>query len=117
MIIRLESEVNAVKVRFILWNNVKCLPTLQTDPEAALEAQNGADEADKDKDEWADVDDDEEGEEDPGEDDDDDEGWITPSNFAQKRLEMFGVEASKKPEVVKVACMTTDFAMQVRSIF
>ncbi len=49
-----------------------------------------------------------------GEDDDDDEGWITPKNFAQKRLEMFGVEANKEREEVKVACMTTDFAMQVR---
>ena len=77
-----------------------------------MEVQNGVNEADKD--EWADVDDGDD-EEDPAEDDDDDEGWITPSNFSQKRLEMFGVEASKKPEVVKVACMTTDFAMQVRS--
>jgi RNA-binding protein NOB1 len=47
------------------------------------------------------------------EDDDDDEGWITPKNFAQKRLEMYGAEGSKKQEEVKVACMTTDFAMQV----
>ena len=45
-------------------------------------------------------------------DEDDDEGWITPKNFAQKRLEMFGVDAEKKQEQVKVACMTTDFAMQ-----
>jgi hypothetical protein len=47
-------------------------------------------------------------------DEDDDEGWITPKNFAQKRLEMFGVDAEKKQEHVKVACMTTDFAMQVK---
>ena len=73
------------------------------DPEAALEAENKPNDED-----WDDVIDDDE------EDDDDDEGWITPGNFQQKRLEMFGIDASKKAEVVKVACMTTDFAMQVR---
>ena len=29
---------------------------------------------------------------------------------------MFGVEANKEREEVKVACMTTDFAMQVRQL-
>lgn len=43
----------------------------------------------------------------------DDEGWITPSNIhkASKTLDPFGdVKIDKKPEV---ACLTTDFAMQV----
>jgi hypothetical protein len=68
-------------------------------------------------DDWDDVEGDDVDDDEGGyDDDDDDEGWITPSNFSQKRLEMFGVEASKKPEVVKVACMTSDFAMQVSSL-
>jgi hypothetical protein len=43
----------------------------------------------------------------------DDEGWITPSNIhkASKTFDPFGdVKIEKKPEV---ACLTTDFAMQV----
>ena len=52
------------------------------------------------------------------EDDDDDEGWITPANVKQKKREMNGAEGDEdKQKRVAVACMTTDFAMQVRSLF
>ena len=54
-------------------------------------------------------------------DDDDDEGWITPSNVARKKkahqARMLGAAAPKdgeEPKTLPVACMTTDFAMQVR---
>jgi len=44
------------------------------------------------------------------ENEDEDEGWITPSNLKEKKATMQG----DRTEVVKVkvACMTTDFAMQ-----
>ena len=45
---------------------------------------------------------------------DEDEGWITPSNFKAKKLEMLGgnqIEPEDEKEIV-VACLTTDFAMQ-----
>ena len=50
--------------------------------------------------------------EDITDDDDDEEGWITPGNIKEKKRLMNG---TKEDEVqfVKVACMTTDFAMQV----
>ena len=45
----------------------------------------------------------------------DDEGWITPSNFKAKKLEMLGAntntEEEDKEEII-VACLTSDFAMQ-----
>ncbi|XP_011314804.1 RNA-binding protein NOB1 [Fopius arisanus] len=44
------------------------------------------------------------------ESDDDDEGWITPGNVAQAKKDMESDIISDKP--AKVACMTTDFAMQ-----
>ena len=48
------------------------------------------------------------------EEDDDDEGWITPSNIKEKRREIDGRSAEEDEQKhVKVACMTTDFAMQV----
>ena len=48
------------------------------------------------------------------EEDDDDEGWITPSNLKEKRREIEGRSAEEDEQKhVKVACMTTDFAMQV----
>lgn len=40
------------------------------------------------------------------EDEDNDSGWITPQNIALKKREV-------NSEVVKVACITSDFAMQV----
>lgn len=48
-----------------------------------------------------------------GEDDDEDEGWITPSNIKAKTKAMNG-DVPLGDQFVKVACMTTDFAMQVR---
>ena len=54
-------------------------------------------------------------EENEEEDDDDGEGWITPSNL-EKAKKMSRVE-SEQQEInnmeLKVACMTSDFAMQV----
>ncbi|KAK0167989.1 hypothetical protein PV327_001834 [Microctonus hyperodae] len=44
------------------------------------------------------------------ENDDDDDGWITPKNIAQAKKQMDSDILSDKP--AKVACMTTDFAMQ-----
>ena len=58
------------------------------------------------------VEEEEEGEED---EEDDDEGWITASNIKAKRREIEGRAAEEEEQKhVKVACMTTDFAMQVR---
>ena len=53
-------------------------------------------------------------EEDESEEDADEDGWITPSNFKQKRMEMLGVsEVPEEEDKEKiVACVTTDFAMQ-----
>ena len=44
--------------------------------------------------------------------DDDDEGWITPANLSRKKRQMNG-QGEEDQESVKVACLTTDFAMQV----
>ena len=46
-----------------------------------------------------------------GEDDDDDDGWITPSNLRAATQAMG--EVSTETSSVDVACITTDFAMQV----
>jgi len=43
---------------------------------------------------------------------DDDDGWITPGNLKSKKAALNGVSDEAKPERVKVALMTTDFAMQ-----
>ncbi|KAM8875994.1 RNA-binding protein NOB1 [Synchiropus picturatus] len=43
------------------------------------------------------------------EDDDDDEGWITPSNIGQVKMDSADW---RTPAQVKVGCLTTDFAMQ-----
>ena len=49
------------------------------------------------------------------EEDDDDEGWITATNIKEKRREIEGGTGEKEEQKhVKVACMTTDFAMQGR---
>ena len=53
--------------------------------------------------------DEEEGEE---VEEDDDEGWITPANLSRKKRQMNG-QGEEDQERVKVACLTTDFAMQV----
>ncbi|EFA03398.1 RNA-binding protein NOB1 [Tribolium castaneum] len=44
------------------------------------------------------------------EDDDDDSGWITPSNVSQAKKQVNSQLIEEKH--VKIACMTTDFAMQ-----
>ena len=51
-----------------------------------------------------------EGEDDDDGDGDDDSGWITPQNIAHKKQEINSEEGDKP---VKVACITSDFAMQV----
>ena len=43
---------------------------------------------------------------------DEDEGWITPDNIDQARIEMGGCVGEELGDV-RVGCMTTDFAMQV----
>ena len=45
--------------------------------------------------------------------DDDEEGWITPHNVQSKKREMTGEMVDEEPKSVRVACLTTDFAMQV----
>ena len=47
-------------------------------------------------------------------DSDDDEGWITPENFHEVCVEMGGA-LEEQPTGIAVGCITTDFAMQVRS--
>merc|ERR1711977_707810 len=49
-----------------------------------------------------------------GEDiEEDDEGWITPCNYKKKKEEMAIANEKELTEKVEVACMTSDFAMQV----
>jgi hypothetical protein len=51
-----------------------------------------------------------------GEENSDDEGWIKPSNLAEVKKMMSIVEADQQQIHdlnIKVACMTSDFAMQV----
>ena len=56
----------------------------------------------------------EEEEEEEDDEEDDDEGWITASNIREKRREIDGRTAEDEEQKhVRVACMTTDFAMQV----
>lgn len=59
---------------------------------------------------------DESGEGSGEEDDDDDDGWITPSNIKKHKIKsgQFMDEKEQEEEDVLVACMTVDFAMQVR---
>ena len=44
--------------------------------------------------------------------DDDDEGWITPKNIASMKKGISN-QSNVNTEPLKVACLTTDFAMQV----
>ncbi|KAJ3043121.1 Nin1 binding protein [Rhizophlyctis rosea] len=48
------------------------------------------------------------------ENEDDDDGWITPKNVARhKAKDLYGQGKKKKePELIPVACITSDFAMQ-----
>ena len=58
----------------------------------------------------------ESGEED--EEEDDDVGWITPSNLEEvKKMNLNELEEDLNNLFVKVACMTSDFAMQVKFHF
>ena len=47
---------------------------------------------------------------------DDDEGWITPGNFSKKKDQMAMINEKELTQNVDVACMTSDFAMQVRIV-
>lgn len=48
------------------------------------------------------------------EEDDNEGGWITPSNYKNKLKEMEGeTEPEDETTHIPVACLTTDFAMQV----
>ena len=52
---------------------------------------------------------------DDGNDDDDDEGWITPVNIKKVKKDMGCNNQVPLDETnVQCACLTTDFAMQVR---
>ncbi|KAF6214420.1 hypothetical protein GE061_009163 [Apolygus lucorum] len=44
--------------------------------------------------------------------DDDDAGWITPSNLKKNMMQMYGGTTEDEATHIKVACLTTDFAMQ-----
>ena len=48
--------------------------------------------------------------------DEDDEGWITPGNYTKKKDQMAMVNEKELLQNVEVACMTSDFAMQVRKV-
>lgn len=50
------------------------------------------------------------------EDDDDDDGWITPSNIKKHKMKsgLLVDEKEQEEEDILVACMTVDFALQVR---
>ena len=47
-------------------------------------------------------------------DEDDDGGWITPDNIGKVRDEVLSRQGHDKVSPATVACITTDFAMQVR---
>jgi RNA-binding protein NOB1 len=76
-----------------------------TEENAEIDNEEGIDE------EW--MEEEEEEEEDAGDNDDDDEGWITPSNIKTVMRQMEGGYAETERKQVTVACLTTDFAMQV----
>ena len=46
-----------------------------------------------------------------------DEGWITPGNYAKKKEQMATINEKELAREVEVACMTSDFAMQVFIIY
>ena len=80
----------------------------EDDNEEAMEVEEKNENESFEENECEDDDDDENSE-------NDDEGWITPSNFKAKKLEMLGAntntEEEDKEEII-VACLTSDFAMQ-----
>lgn len=64
-----------------------------------------------------DADSESEEEEEDSEDDEDEEGWITPGNVDEMNQMMTGSVPGDVQEMCKVACLTTDFAMQVSYLF
>jgi hypothetical protein len=64
-------------------------------------------------------DDDDENEDEDEDEDEDDKGWITPSNLEQvKKSSIVESEQQDLNDLnIKVACMTSDFSMQVINIF
>ena len=68
------------------------------------------DEEGYDTEEECDEEEEEEDESEEEEDDDDDGGWITPGNIQQVKHSMAG---NTETVQLDVACLTTDFAMQV----
>ena len=42
-----------------------------------------------------------------------DEGWITPGNYVKKKEQMATINEKELAREVEIACMTSDFAMQV----
>lgn len=75
-----------------------------------LECNINEDEEENYEDVLAPVKDDEDVDDEEEEDDDDDEGWITPSNVKAAKQQVNSDLMEEKH--VKVACITTDFAMQ-----
>ena len=43
------------------------------------------------------------------------DGWITPGNLAKMKSQLERAHEKELSERVEVACMTSDFAMQVRT--
>ena len=52
-------------------------------------------------------------EEEEDDDSDDGQGWITPGNISQMKADSGDFGANSEEDKVQVACLTTDFAMQV----
>jgi len=54
---------------------------------------------------------------DEGESESDDEGWITPSNIESMKQQSMAAALTSETQVnsLPVACVTTDYAMQVTS--
>ena len=106
-------DLNCAETQSEAQNETKVETSLNTDSnnsenENLNESKNGEGEEEEEE-----VD--ENNNEEENEEDDDDEGWITPSNL-EKAKKMSRVE-SEQQEInnmeLKVACMTSDFAMQV----
>ena len=73
----------------------------------SAEEDGGEDDDDEEED------DDEDFYEDEDDDSDDGQGWITPGNISQMKADSGDFGANSEEDKVQVACLTTDFAMQV----
>ena len=99
-------------------NISKVMEYVRNDQDFRVEDVQAGDEVDEEEDEDSNndhgYDSDKENDGDSVEEDDDDEdGWITPSNLKSKKAALTGVQDDvQTPEKMKVALMTTDFAMQ-----